>query len=250
MTQLQRLLAAAGKQYADIMGQIDADFGPRTEAAVRTFQAQHHDMQSQPLEVDGIVGPETMFALGHPVESASTSDVRFYQRSVVLHPPLTLPLPERLIRIAVNEHNLIPRIVEDPPGSNDGPPSKYMNGRNREQWCSDFVSWCLRQALLQMGHTVEQVKDIDFPYSGDLNEWLLNHGGRRLYQKLQRGDVFWFYSSSASPPWQHVGLIEAAPAGNQAVITIEGNVSNAVSSRFRSVNSLSRVVRLPVDIVL
>jgi peptidoglycan L-alanyl-D-glutamate endopeptidase CwlK len=51
---LQRALL--GKGFPP--GQIDGDFGPGTEAAVRAFQA------SQGLLVDGIAGPRTLRALG------------------------------------------------------------------------------------------------------------------------------------------------------------------------------------------
>ena len=54
---LQRRLAEAG--YAP--GPLDGRFGPRTELAVRRFQA------ADGLQVDGIAGPRTLAAATHPV---------------------------------------------------------------------------------------------------------------------------------------------------------------------------------------
>ena len=55
---LQRRLARAG----DPPGPVDGRYGPRTEHAVRRFQAAHG------LQVDGIAGPRTSAALSTPTE--------------------------------------------------------------------------------------------------------------------------------------------------------------------------------------
>lgn len=58
---LQYLLAARGHSVT-----VDGIFGPKTEAAVRSFQIEKH------LTVDGIVGPQTWSALIVQVSEGST----------------------------------------------------------------------------------------------------------------------------------------------------------------------------------
>jgi len=60
---LQHLLRARGHSVT-----VDGDFGPKTDAAVRTFQ------DDEGLAVDGIVGPNTWTALIVQVKRGSTGD--------------------------------------------------------------------------------------------------------------------------------------------------------------------------------
>ena len=59
---LQQFLTDAGYD----LGSVDGQFGPKTEAAVRAYQAD------QGLSVDGVVGPKTSAAMGGDTGAAST----------------------------------------------------------------------------------------------------------------------------------------------------------------------------------
>ncbi len=70
---LQHLLRHHGHDI-----EVDGDFGPKTDGAVRAFQAHEH------LDVDGIAGPDTWSAVIVTVERGDTGDaVRGVQQEAV-----------------------------------------------------------------------------------------------------------------------------------------------------------------------
>lgn len=81
-------LALSNNGAGELVGKIDGDFGPKTLAAVKHFQAGNN------LVVDGIAGPITLKAIGlsHLVEGAPPE-------GIISLKPYTLPWYEEMYRI-------------------------------------------------------------------------------------------------------------------------------------------------------
>ena len=66
---LQEQLRAQGAEI-----EADGIFGPKTEAALKDFQAKQAENGGQAIAVDGVAGPETRAALGRAAEAAKEKD--------------------------------------------------------------------------------------------------------------------------------------------------------------------------------
>jgi uncharacterized protein (TIGR02594 family) len=126
---LQELLNAKLKPSPNL--QVDGDFGPATETAVRAFQAQAR------IGVDGIVGPATWSALEKAPANAGGSG----NTTVIRSEPAWMKIARGEIgqkEIAGSQHN--PRIIQY------HATTTLKATTDETAWCSSFVNWCLKQA--------------------------------------------------------------------------------------------------------
>jgi lysozyme family protein/peptidoglycan hydrolase-like protein with peptidoglycan-binding domain len=128
-------------------GTIDGSYGLRTETAVKLFQARSADPSGAPLDVDGIVGPDTWTAL---FGSGTAPEPQ-------IHPTPPTP-PSSLVAAVIDVASGEVGVREQPLGSNRGPRvDEYIRNCGLDPtadsypWCMCFVFFCYTQAALRTG---------------------------------------------------------------------------------------------------
>jgi cell wall-associated NlpC family hydrolase len=187
--ELQQKLKAAGFNP----GPIDGDFGPKTFAAVKSFQ------KAKGLTTDGIVGPKTWAALNGAKPVTPTT------------PPAVSGVRQKIISIAEGELGL------KEVGNNRGDILKYPRyfGRGAEAWCADFASWVYTHAGVPMNNAscasvVSHLKAT----------------GKWKTSNPQPGDLVLFDWRGADGRSDHVGIVVSVNKDG-SVNTIEGNAKNS-----------------------
>jgi CHAP domain/Putative peptidoglycan binding domain len=200
--------------------EIDGDFGPATEEAVRLFQAQSVDATGKPLEIDGKVGPMTWSVLfGSAVKIVETSG-------------------SSLLDAVIAKAQSQVGVREQPLGSNRGPQvDEYIRAAGLNPaagsfaWCTCFLFWCFREASEELGVPNPMPKT-----AGVLDLW--NKAGQKGLLRITPGlaqahpekikpGMFFFLSTGAGTG--HVGLIKSV--SGVTLRTIEGNTTDISGSR-------------------
>jgi hypothetical protein len=160
-----------------------------TPEAVGLYQASHKNHLGQPLRVDGVLGPETQWALDFETicEARRTIIERAWQYL---------------------------GLAEDPPGSNDDPLKLIRTWLGRcgaapgDPWCAAFASHCLSAGTPRLVRCAgAQALGGLFPPTAE----------------PRPADIFWFPTGRIHG---HVGLVLGVGAAE--VMTIEGNCANMV----------------------
>jgi lysozyme family protein len=215
--QVQRRLLEFGIRE---VGGLDGDFGEKTDFAVRLFQARGTDADGDPLEIDGVVGPQTWRALfGGPLELK----------------PAEAPRPGSLLEAVLDIATGEIGVREQPLGSNRGPKvDQYLSRIDPDllgqPWCMAFVYWCFDQAAQRVGtqNPAPRIASV-------LRSWEIcaerNLGTRISAADVARdpslvrpGAVFYIATGGRSG---HTGLVQDVIDGK--LVTIEGNTNDGGS---------------------
>lgn len=196
--------------------EIDGDFGPATERAVRNFQ-QHAD-----APLSGMVTQETFKILCSNMEDA-------FER-----PLESTHLRDMVIEAAHNHLKNFPYELQIQGASNSGPwVRSYMDGNDGSPWfwCMGFVQAIIDQAASAQGKSFKTL----FPltYSCDVvGTTGLQKNLLTRYQKVRQdpsiikpGDIFLIQKSTMD--WIHTGII--TDIKDDVIETIEGNTNEAGS---------------------
>lgn len=211
-----------------------ARFDSSLEAAVKHFQESHLGPDGVFLQVDGVVGERTWWALDNPSGAP--------QRSAIIPtiPGGIGPKRTRILQIALAEHAR--GVAEDPDGSNRGPlldkylPAWARTGARGPAWCCYFYSWVMKEALhvyplgvsegscarararaVRRGLWTPKTVRNDRPLPGDA--FVFDHGGGH----------------------GHIGLVLRVSADGNVINTIEGNAGNRVKVGQRSLSEAALV---------
>jgi hypothetical protein len=209
---------------------VDGDFGPKTERAVKLFQTRFDDLLGNRLVVDGNVGPVTWSAL--------------FNQILVVETPVFNPFSSKVLSIAVSQIG----VLESPRGSNKGPEvnaylaSTGLNGGH--PWCMAFVYWCVQEASKQT-----QITNPLFRTAHVLTQWnktiptnrLLRESAMERLDLIVPGSIFIMdYGRGLG----HTGFVEKIQ-GN-ILTTIEGNTNQGGSREgigvFRRTNRAVREI--------
>jgi hypothetical protein len=206
-------------------------FGPKTEQAIKTFQARNNDSKGNSLVMDGKVGLITWEILFGEKSVPSVETVRSQGLNSVLE-------------IADSQIG----VMEAPPGSNWGPKVKeYLACGGLgfpAAWCAGFVYWCFDQAAKQAGKKNPLCKTC-----GVMMHWNKSDGKKILAKDaisnpalIKPGHIFVI---SFGGGLGHTGLVESVNGG--FINVIEGNTNDngsregiGVFRRVRKINSINK----------
>lgn len=199
------------------LSSVTRTFDSNVRMVVREFQARHVDERGRPLDVDGIVGPLTWWALENP-DNRDIFDQPIPEQITKMPVAGGTPRGRAALATALAEMQAGAREVD---ANNSGPwVKKYLNGliATPANWCAGFVSWCFAQ----------HPNGIPFKYSlgaRDIRNQFRAKGW--LYEvdannSPEPGDIIVWWRGHPQGWMGHIGLVHHFSEGG-ILYTIEGN---------------------------
>jgi lysozyme family protein len=207
-------------------GGVDGDFGDNTENAVRLFQIRFSKLDGDPLDMDGVVGPDTweaMFGEGSVLHATA---------GLAIAPAASSGFVAKLLDVAAGEVG----VREVPLGSNRGPKvDQYvtaagLNPAGKHPWCMCFVFWCFSQTAtaLSVPNRVPRTGGVHVAWRKSKQV-----AGARMVTSAEAGrnptlvepGMAFFIDSGGGRG--HVGIV--VENRNGTLVTIEGNTNDGGS---------------------
>lgn len=219
--------------------------------AVFYFQQTHLGPDGMPLVVDGIVGPDTWWALTHPHGKFQRS----YLRPGI--PEGIIGERAKVLAVALSEH--AKNVREIPNGSNRSkeidkyfPPwlQKKLVGTKAKghPWCCFSMTWIFHEGTgrwptnRRTGHCatmVKQAKELGIYHPAC--RYTPSDAGSRI---LRPGDIFVILhpKQPGKPQTGHTGLVGSVNKQQTLVGTLEGNCGNRFKAGRRNVGDLTGII--------
>lgn len=209
---------------------IPETFTSEVEHWVYDFQRTHLGPDGRFLQVDGVVGPKTWWALRNAAFEAQRSHL------VASVPRDLTPLRARVLQVALGEHEV--GVCESPNGSNRGPElDKYLPDWITEgravgpAWCCFFYSWVVKTAL---GHWPLKQREGSCQRAraraGELKLWTVKGlRGERPFP----ADAFVMDRGGGHG---HIGFVLRVSEDGARINTLEGNCGNRVKLGLRELS--------------
>jgi len=225
VVELQKKLKAQG-WYFD--GDTGGNYGPLTENAVEDFQFTHMGPKGEWLDVDGIAGPDTLWALDNPSGNAQ----RHFIEAMVpegLEGARKDTLEEALKYWREGVHE-----VPDGANSGDGV-DQFIKGYGAVPWCALFVSHVDRKANGSYAIGRREAGTANFFREAKKLGIFFKKGS---YHPIP-GDMFIMQNKDANGNYKgtgHIGFVLAVSTDGKTYQTIEGNAGNRVKVAERSID--------------
>jgi hypothetical protein len=215
------------RSLQQVLQELDYDlpvtgvFDNPTYAVVRNFQAAHLDKHGIPLQIDGVVGDITWWALNNPRTKVTHSVIDFSLMPDQAMGGTTLGRSALLVAIEELKNG-----AGELGGNNKGKwVKKYLQPAGLGEgnaWCAAFLSWCFLQAA-----GGDKTK-MPFRYSAgarDVFNQVKNKGmdikSTDTTYKPQPGDIVAWWRVSMASGLGHIGIVHHFQDG--FLYTIEGN---------------------------